>query len=702
MTIESGAIYKSTKEKRHTHLIYTKVEVVNDLNGQRLEKFTGNTSTNNGHKHDIIFDEVGNATLLPAGKVAHTHDANGEMIYEGESLPTDESEQEIVSNSKKMIEETRDIEKDSFTMGEESERFYAGKQWTDSDKAKLQAEDRPAITINEIAPKIDLLCGFQRQNRTDIRFFPIENSDNTVSHVSTEVTKNIMERNNFHISETEVFKDQATVGRGVYHFYVDYDKNMLGDIVLERMSWRDVHFGPHSKSDLSDCEYIVKTKSYPKKKLKLMYPDKKKEIDSLYQQAEDWESRSGIHQTIAGQEYNIPDNLRSIKNAVDLHSKHITVYEIWEKYYTTVYSVVNYDDGYVSTVDGLSKSDINDLEDMGFDVITRTTHQMRVTTIAAQLLLDDRLEAQDFFPVLPVYAKRDFEGNFYGKVEEVKDPQREVNKRHSQSLDVINKVSSYGYYYDDQTFDSPREETQWRRDVSKPGFTAKVKDRNNIPIQTQGTRMPTELVGLQDLASQKIREIMNISPEALGFSEREVSSVAIIEKRRNVLTANEFLYDNLAMAKKQISKYILKMIQLVYTPERVLRIVSNPNVQTEEDQFKNQQLAEAANTLINTASIEDLDVAVEVSSSAPTTRSANFSLLLEMIRFGMQIPPDVLINASDLPNKDEILGTIKASAEAKAKAEQAKNDTEIQKTVIANSDNQTAQQVQGLPPQQQF
>jgi len=697
-------LYRSTKDKRHTHIVYVRSVKETDMNGMETEKLEPVVGEANGHSHEAVLNGDGTVDLLPSGKSSHTHAIEAPIEFSVDKTDDDDlTETEKKSKFKKLAEEVIELEKESVQKGEESEDFYAGKQWSDSDKAKLAEEDRPAITINEIASKVDLLCGFQRQNRTDVRAFPIESGDNDVSQVATETVKNILDTNNFHVTESEVFKDETSVGRGIYHQYVDYNENMFGKICVERLPWNSAQFGPHDKADLSDCEYIIKSEIIPKKKLKLMFPKKKDDIDTLYHKAEEIEFGKR-NTTIEGMEYRLDEG--NLMDIVDVDKQMITVKEIWEKNYLTAYSVVSYDDVFVDTVNDLTEKEIKALEGIGIEVIVRTMFNMKVTTCAGDIILDEKIEEQDFFPVIPVYAKRTSKGQFYGKIEDVKDIQREINKRHSQSLDIVNRVASYGYFYDDKTFDTTREENQWKRDLSKAGWTGKVRDINQTPIQTQGTRMPSELVGMQQLASEKLMTVMNISPETLGFSEREVSSVAIIEKRRNVLTANEFLFDNLAQAKRLLAKNILKTVQKVYSNDRLMRLISNQNPQTEEDQVKIQKQEMAVERLLNDNGLEELDIAIEVSANSPTTRSANFSLLLEMVKYGLPVPPDVLIQSSDLPNKDEILGMIQAQAQAQQQAEQKKYDTEIQKTVIAKGEDGGQPQggVQGasLNPQQQM
>jgi hypothetical protein len=54
----------------------------------------------------------------------------------------------------------------------EIDRSYKnGAQWTQAELDTLRARGQPAITINKIADKVDLLCGLERKARTDPKAF---------------------------------------------------------------------------------------------------------------------------------------------------------------------------------------------------------------------------------------------------------------------------------------------------------------------------------------------------------------------------------------------------------------------------------------------------------------------------------------------------------------------------------------------------
>ena len=60
--------------------------------------------------------------------------------------------------------------------------FYRGDQWDESDLAALEAEGRPALTINTVLPTVNTVLGEQSTRRADVQFKPRRNGDAEVAH----------------------------------------------------------------------------------------------------------------------------------------------------------------------------------------------------------------------------------------------------------------------------------------------------------------------------------------------------------------------------------------------------------------------------------------------------------------------------------------------------------------------------------------
>ena len=87
-----------------------------------------------------------------------------------------------------------------------------------------------------------------------------------------------------------------------------------------------------------------------------------------------------------------------------------------------------------------------------------------------------------------------------------------------------------------------------------------------------------------EIASDKLSQIMNIPLDAQGFSEREFSGVALQTKNRQVLIANEYLFDNMDEGKRILAKKVIKLVQEHYTDERLRRLLTNSRPVDEDDQ----------------------------------------------------------------------------------------------------------------------
>jgi hypothetical protein len=282
-------------------------------------------------------------------------------------------------------------------------------------------------------------------------------------------------------------------------------------------------------------------------------------------------------------------------------------------------------------------------------------------------------------------------------VEEVKDPQREINKRHSQAIDIINKQANYNWIIDDDVFKGAREEEEFKQNSSTPGFVIKVNSMRNMPEKVEGSKMPSEIVAMMDLSSNKLREIMNIPAEASGFSEREFSGIALQEKKQSTQMANQFLFDNLDSAKRILAKRVMVKVQEIYDVERIVRLVNNSRPQSDSDVQKNQINESEAAAMLENEDLMKYDVVSTPSFTSPTARTANFAIIFELAKQGVIQDPSIIIGASDIPNKAEILGQLAQAAQASQEAEKQKQNTEVLKSL---PDELQAQQLGVQLPQQ--
>ena len=512
-----------------------------------------------------------------------------------------------------------------------------------------------------------------------------------------------------------VFDDTQDVGRGFFEIYPDYDRDINGQIRIGHFPWDGVFCGPHEKLDGSDMEHITKKKWLSYKKLKQMWPKKIDEIDRMAQltgeEIKSLREEPGAHFAISGIE-----NLEDL-DLSDLTAKKYAVLEQETKIFRQLPILIDEQNGFVFDGSLLSPKDLSDamkIKPNGekFRKIMRNVHDIRVTIIAGSVLLDDFIaddRPTNDFSLIPVYCKKQGK-NFWGKIEAVKDPQRELNKRRSQNTDIMDRCVIDGFFTDQNTFVNKQDEQEFEETVAKPGFHAKIQDVKNPPVKVSANPYPTGVIQMEQMAGDSIRRVSNITLEMQGLEQSNTNSgVLFAAKQRQGMTGQKFLFDNFALAKKRLGKQIIAYIQEMYTAERIIRILENlaqqdPSMKvagTDLGQFDREMLRRTIQQALDNKDLTKLDVEIAESPFSSTSRQNNALLLLEMARmYPQELDPSVIINSFDIPGKTAIITSIQQRQQAMQQAEQAKNQTEIQKTQIAANAKKEGQPGQPALPRE--
>lgn len=616
----------------------------------------------------------------------HTHDPADYVPTQ----PKSEDEPTALAEAQSLWRAAEELERDAIDSGIEAEDYYCGKQWDESDKQLLEGQGRAALTINVIESKIDTLSGYQREQRTDISYKPVEDGDQRACDLLNIATKVILDRCYFAREQSQVFVDIAVPGRGIFVPSINRDKDLRGDIVWERLPWHMFKCGPHNKLDASDAEHQHIEVMASLGRLKQLYPDKADDIDRDYETM----CSSREHDNPRPDAYSdSPKDLpvSTMYNGlpmVDIAKKEYRLVQTMSKKYTTQKIAVDTDSDFYFPMWGWKSADINRVKTIpGLFVFEANTTKIRIRRWAGNVLLTDEDPADlpsDGFPTVVVYGKK--RGNmFWGKVEAVKDSQMEINKRASQAIDIGNTCAVYGYGYDDGTFLDSKEEKKFRGNATRPGFVTKLADTNRPPYRFEGTNFPSEIVGLMQQGLDRVNEQLNITPADPGAN---TSGAQLMTQQKQKMAGNEFLFDNLTFSSVAIGRMTLRMIQKYYKPARLARLVMNSDKRHQQNvgdkplgEWTYQEILE----ILANADLEKMDVEVSESTYGATARTAIFMLIQELMQSGAPIPPEMLVQAADIPAdmKQDMLEAIARQQDAQSQAQSSTRNMELEKTLIA-------------------
>ena len=537
--------------------------------------------------------------------------------------------------------------------------FVRGKQWSEDDKAALTEKGRPALTINKIRPHLNILSGYQRVNRYEVNFEPRTSDDFESCELRKGVTKYIMDNCDYNDVESAVFMDGVIGGIGWFHIFYDWDYTaMEGEINIDRVSPFDIYTDPEArKPDYSDAKFLCRAKWVDKDELCDIYPEHADDILSEFRRYDMDEKEADM----VGTEplwYN-----RDLKK--------VRLIECWykEREMQTRYMMA---DGTISDVPPPIPTVIASPFEVPVD-------KVRLAVIMGDIKLEemDSPYQHGFFPFVPFTLYHYGEGDVpCGVVRDVKDPQREINKKRSQILHILNTQGNSGLITETTAMTEEQQE-RYRKYGSKPGAIIEVNDGTLAGGRIREIQPSAPPVGLIQSAQESeadIPKITGINESMLGISSPQQSGRAIELNQRQAVTNIAPFFDNLRKSKRAIVQQLWGykghkgLIPQYYTEEKVFRIVGKTGQEqfvtvNQQVQMQDPQTGQLITTVLNDLSQGNYDVIISDTPYSVSQRQGQFWALVDAVsKLGLpaNIIFDKLIELSDIPDKQEIIQRLQA------------------------------------------
>ena len=106
--------------------------------------------------------------------------------------------------------------------------FRAGRQWTDQDKALLNAQQRPHIVFNRALTVLKAVAGMEINGRHEIQFLPSNNSVTAPNELLSAASKWMAAGCDGEDEESEAFDNCATCGMGWCENRLNYEDDPAG------------------------------------------------------------------------------------------------------------------------------------------------------------------------------------------------------------------------------------------------------------------------------------------------------------------------------------------------------------------------------------------------------------------------------------------------------------------------------------------
>lgn len=564
--------------------------------------------------------------------------------------------------------------------------FFFSKQWKDVDLAKLQALQRPALTINKIKTTVSTVLGEQIANRSEISFRPRGGGRNAdLAVVLTKVFKQISDNNQLSWLRSDVFADGMVSGRGFYDVRMGFNDSMYGEVVVDQINPNCVLLDPDANSyDPAKWNEVFVTGWTTPDDIEALYGAEDARIlrardHSAYEYGYDSIANISARDTFAGRD-RVQPGFNNTDPDGDTHT--VRIVRTIDRQYRKLRKVRHFVDP--STGDMRRIPDEWDRERIaairgaaGLEVVEKLVRAIRWTITADDVVLKDEWSPYNYLTVVP-YFPYFMHGQTAGMVEDLLGPQELLNKATSQELHVINTTANSGWKVKAGALTNMTVE-ELEQKGAQTGLVLELTDIADAE-KIQPNQVPTGLDRVTFKAEEHIKSVSGVNDSMQGFDREDVAARAI-EKKRQAGTTSTLSkpLDNLTRSDFYLARNILDLVQTFYTEPRLLTITDGSPMGGFETVEINQPTPEGE--VLNDLTIGEYDVVITSVPHRETLEDSEFEQAVALRELGIPIPDDVLIDASRLRTKKEVIQRLvgdQNSPEAQEAAERQRRLEEAQ------------------------
>lgn len=546
--------------------------------------------------------------------------------------------------------------------------FYCGKQWDPVDLEILAEDGRPALTINRVLPTINALSGIQRRFRNQIEVAPRRGGSAPVAAALTELAKHTMDVGDGDAAMSEGFLDGVIGGKGWVGAVIipgRYDDRLLK---VEKMSPFSIVEDPEAKAyDINDhndgVSFIIRKHWWGEDRVRATFPANK--LSAVGGQLDVKDDGPDVRVLISGGAGGDDDDDYGHygRAGVDISRRGALgrrrlyrIREHWWRKWERVTTLAAPEKGVYIDVEEGQMARARKLVTMvpGLELWERPLPQL----YRAFYLGDRELEyAED--PLAGIhdipYARFSpywTDGYVMGVVENLRGPQQELNKRRSQALHHINQTSNSGWMAPTNclSVDMLRE---LKNNGGKPGLVLLYNELHGKPERINPAAFPGAHFKMSELPDRDIDKISGVNPELKGQGRASQSGEALKVQREQAMTIGEVIYDNFRRTQVNFFEVLVELIrhegpdgQAIYRDDEILQIVQEQNLDIDMEQLRSWRLGRYGLKVI-------------LDKQSPTIRRGDFVTMMEALKAGFPIPPEVIVEQSDWGGKEKIIAGIK-------------------------------------------
>ena len=536
------------------------------------------------------------------------------------------------------VNEADDATLESRQLSEKSRLYYDSIQWTPEEVSKLKTQKQAATVINRCKPKVDSLMGMERANRTTAKAFPRTPKHTQGATAATEAVRFVLQDNMYERLRSDAWENLLIEGTGGLDITVK-PKDRGYKIIIKHIMWDRLIWDPHSRrKDFSDAKYLGQVVWMDYEDAVNEYPSAKDILESMQTGSSTYDDKPRWM-----------DNTRRRVKIVELY---------YQK-------------------DG----------DWWYACFTRGGYCEKPMISPYK---NEEGETEYCYEFASLFVDR--EGCRYGSLRQVLDVQDEINKRRSKALHLMSVRQTFG------TKGSVEDVNKARAELAKPDGHVEFaygELNNDFGVLPTGDMAQAQF---NLLGEAKIEmDIVGANAATMGKDKTVQSGVALRQRALTGQTELAPMFDMLKNLDIRVYRKVWNRVKQYWKEEMWLRVTDDENnlkfvglnkpvtkgeqvLQQAQEQMAGQkmppeQMQQMMATLQQQIAMDpmmeeivstendivnlDVDIVMDDAPDTVTQEVEDFQAMAEMVKSGFPLPPEAVIMASPLSNKDRIIKMMK-------------------------------------------
>jgi len=604
----------------------------------------------------------------------------------------------LLERVKSLFDDATTYDREWQNNAQESFGFRDGyAQWTKEEKDILHEEMRPALTLNIIKSHIDLIKGLNEDIKQRYTATPVGIEDGFLCEVLNNVVYWLYEKNDYEGEEDNAYESALISGRGWIGLDYDINENNLQDIkiTMQSIPVHEIRMDPAArKRDLSDASYIIWDKWLSLEDFVIKYPKFENkareafEVDSwpTYQLLDNLTPESG--ETL-NHDINDESDYSDMLDVGYFNSKkrqiRVCHMEYWK--YITKYFVYNVDDGKLVPLNIPFKTYEQQFKalfpDRPLQYETQTVKEVWWVQFCGEEILFHGKSPINYpgFSVVPCFLFDDVSrrnGYHYGIVELMKDPQREINKRTSQTLNLFNQQVQPGLYAESRAFQNV---DQAEQSVKESGSITWLQDGaigQKRFMERSVPAFPSAVLQMGEYAREMVRHITGINPDLLGMNDKRQEPGIVVQLRQQQgMAILKPVFKAYSKMREELFKRLVAIVMSHMPTQQVLKILGEPGRFQENDGILLDSKTGLQADLRNTDMMA-YDIDTEPETASLTQNALELATFMEMGQNGIPVDPFVMISKTNLSASEKLQWIDYIEKQSDQAAQQAEHEMQMQ------------------------